>query len=132
MIQTTRLENINTGQDVAPSTASKLEPPSESVEKFNALMSNAPSANAPVAGDAVASNSGPSQSSSAVDEYTQKMKEAMGEDGFRTARDTAFPGMTGTEAEKDRVFASFHLTTVNMAIDQISQQRQELEESMKS
>lgn len=139
MIQSTKLGGISPGEPMAPGGATPTEPSPESVAEFDRQMSqpalgSAPAQGAdstPAAGNAPASG-GESTGASAVENYVKLMKESMGEAAFKAARDQAFPGMTGTEKQKDEVFGAFMLTTVNMANDQMSKDRQQLEENLRS
>lgn len=125
MIQSTKLGGISPGEPMAPGGAPPTEPPPESVAEFDRQMSQ------PMVGNAPASGSD-STGASAVSEYTKAMKKEMGEAAFKEARDQFLgPNFTGTEAQKDDMFASFNLTTVNMAINQMSEDRQKLEQALK-
>jgi len=141
MIQSTKLGGIIPGEPMAPGGATPTEPSPGSVAEFDRQMSQpmlgsapaqgAGSTPAPAAGNAPASG-GDSSGANAVENYVKLMKESMGEAAFKAARDQAFPGMTGTEKQKDEVFGAFMLTTVNMANDQMSKDRQQLEENLRS
>jgi hypothetical protein len=142
MIQSTKLGGISPGEPMAPGGATPTEPSPESVAEFDRQMSQpmlgsapaqgADSTPAPAAGSAPASGGGDSTGASAVENYVKLMKESMGEAAFKAARDQAFPTMTGTEKQKDEVFGAFMLTTVNMANEQMSKDRQQLEENLRS
>lgn len=126
MIQSTKLGGISPGEPMAPGGATPSEPSPGDVAEFNMHMS------LPSVGNAPASGGSGSSGTDAVENYVKLMKESMGEAGFKAARDQAFPTMTGTEKQKDEVFGAFMLTTVNMANDQMSKDRQQLEEDLRS
>lgn len=126
MIQSTKLGGISPGEPMAPGGATPSEPSPGDIAEFNMHMS------LPSVGNAPASGGSGSSGTDAVENYVKLMKESMGEAGFKAARDQAFPTMTGTEKQKDEVFGAFMLTTVNMANDQMSKDRQQLEENLRS
>lgn len=147
MIQSTKLGGISPGEPMAPGGATPSEPSPGDIAEFNMHMSLPSVGNAPASvgsgssgtgavensgGSAPTSGGGDSTGASAVENYVKLMKESMGEAAFKAARDQAFPGMTGTEKQKDEVFGAFMLTTVNMANDQMSKDRQQLEENLRS
>ena len=126
MIQSTKLGGISPGEPMAPGGATPSEPPPGDIAEFNMHMS------LPSVGNAPASGGGDSTGASAVENYVKLMKESMGEAAFKAARDQAFPTMTGTEKQKDEVFGAFMLTTVTTANNQMSEDRQRLEEDLRS